>query len=174
MIFSKRKYRWKFAHEVIFMKKQQGRQWRFEIGWKLFINNKSFVSKKITIYLYLRLLGRSMGCWRSFKNFFGKMSRLLAKPTLRPCVNVSINAENWSSLTSYGKYQLKFLRPFSCFWKPIMLRLINLVCVISYMCHTSLFGWLPHEWPRQNFSLKCWYNFKQTSNENKEKYKLKD
>ena len=32
----------------------------------------------------------------------------------------------------------------------------------------------PHEWPRQNFSLQYHYNIKQKSNENKEKYKLRE
>ena len=31
-----------------------------------------------------------------------------------------------------------------------------------------------HEWPRQNFSLQYQYNIKQTSDENKEKYKLRE
>ena len=31
-----------------------------------------------------------------------------------------------------------------------------------------------HEWPRQNFSLQYQYHIKQTSDENKEKYQLKD
>ena len=43
-----------------------------------------------------------------------------------------------------------------------------------YKSLSGVNGFDSQEWPRQNFSLQNQYNIKQTSDENKEKYQLKD
>ena len=43
-----------------------------------------------------------------------------------------------------------------------------------YKSLSGVNGFDSQEWPRQNFSLQNQYNIKQTSDENEEKYQLKD
>ena len=50
--------------------------------------------------------------------------------------------------------------PFDSFAKTLLLRWY-------FLLHS-------HEWPRKNFFLQYQYNIKQASNENKEKYQLRD
>ena len=85
----------------------------------------------------------------------------------KPVSNLSLHLQFFKLQLQRNQYRR--IVPF-----PFQLILFPWACRVPACVLSVLLPFNSHEWPRQNFSLQYQYNFKQTSDENKEKYQLGD